>query len=100
MITIDFLGEKVHLELVEHRYRDGNRLAIEARDAMTLENFGMLTVNLPEAALADDEVCIKVWSENSAWVPQVLAQLKDKFVPTGREVRTGFVSAPVYKIAS
>ena len=100
MITIDFLGTPTHLELVEHRYRDNNRLAIEARDAMTLENFGMITVNLPEADLADDEVCVKVWSENSMWVPQVLEQLKDKFVPTGRSIPTGFVSAPVYKVAS
>lgn len=100
MITIDFLGEKVHLVLVEHTYRDNGRRAIEARDSMTLENFGVLTVNIPEAQLADDEVCIKVWSENAYWVPQVLHQLKDKFIPTGREVPTGFVSAPVYKIAS
>jgi hypothetical protein len=99
MITIDFLGTPTHLELVDHTYTNGRR-AIEARDAMTLENFGMITVNLPEADLADDEVCVKVWSENSMWVPQLLAQLKDKFVPTGREVRTGFVSAPIYKIAS
>lgn len=98
MITIDFLGQPTNIELVEHRYRDNNRLAIQAvcEDG---EPFGMLTVNL-ETPLADDEVCIKTWSENSAWVPQVLAALKDKFIPTGREVPTGFVRAPVYKIAS
>lgn len=99
MITIDFLGTPTHLELVNHTYNNG-RKAIEAKDAMSLENFGMITVNIPEAELADDEVCIKVWSENSYWVPQILAQLKDKFIPTGREVRTGFVSAPIYRVAS
>jgi len=99
MITIDFLGTPTTLTLVEHRYSDNDRLAIQAvcEDG---ETFGMVTVNLPEADLAADEICVKVWSENSMWVPQLLAQLKDKFVPTGREVRTGFVSAPVYRVAS
>lgn len=97
MIKITFLGKPVNLELVDHTYTNGRR-AIEA--VCDEGAFGMLTVNLPEADLADDEVCIKVWSENSYWVPQVLAQLKDKFVPTGREIPTGFVRAPVYKIAS
>lgn len=98
MITIQFLGKPVNLELVEHRYTNNGRLAIEA--VCDEGSFGFLTVNIPEANLADDEVCVKVWSENSYWVPQVLEALKDKFVPTGREVPTGFVRAPVYKIAS
>lgn len=98
MITINFLGTPTRLELVEHRYRDNNRLAIQA--VCDDGPFGFLTVNLPEADLADDEICIKVWSENAAWVPQVLHQLQDKFVPTGRSVPTGFVSAPVYKVVA
>lgn len=97
MITIKFLGKPVHLELVDHKYENGRR-AIEARDAMTLEHFGMVTVNIPEADLETDEACIKVWSENSYWVPQILSALKDRFVPTGREVHTGYVSAPVYRL--
>lgn len=97
MITIDFLGTPTRIELVDHTYTNGRR-AIEA--ICDEGAFGMLTVNLPEADLADDEVCVKVWSENSMWVPQVLEQLKDKFVPTGRSIPTGFVSAPVYKVAS
>lgn len=96
-VTINFLGTPTTLTLVEHRYTDNNRLAIQA--VSDGEPFGMLTVNL-ETPLADDEVCVKVWSENSYWVPQVLEQLKDKFIPTGREVPTGFVTAPVYRIAS
>jgi hypothetical protein len=99
-IKIDFLGRPVNITLVEHTYNHNGRLAVEAVDAQTGEPFGMLTVNIPEAEIADDEVCVKVWSENAAWVPQVLAALKDKWIPTGREVPTGFVRAPVYKIAS
>lgn len=98
-MIIEFLGEKVDITLVEHRYRDNGRLAVQAVDSVTGEPFGMITVNL-DTPLADDEVCVKVWSENSYWVPQVLEALKDKWIPTGREVATGFVSAPVYKIAS
>jgi hypothetical protein len=96
MITIDFLGKPVKLQLVPHTYSDNGRLAIEAHDHDG--PFGMLTVNIPEADLADDEVCVKVWSENAYWVPQLLAKLKDRYIPTGRSVRTGFVSAPVYRI--
>jgi len=98
MIVIDFLGTPTNLTLVEHRYRDNDRLAIQA--VCDEGPFGMLTVNIPDAELAPDEVCIKVWSENSTWVPQLLAQLGDKFIPTGRSVHTGFVSAPVYRVAS
>lgn len=98
-VTVTFLGKPTNLLLTEHRYSDNGRLAVQAVVAETGEPFGMLTVNL-ETPLADDEVCVKVWSENAYWVPQVLAAFKDKFIPTGREVRTGFVSAPVYKIAS
>lgn len=97
MITINFLDKKISLTLTDHTYTNGRRAIQAVTDD---EVFGMITVNIPEAELADDEVCVKVWSENSYWVPQVLAAMKDKFIPTGREVRTGFVSAPIYKIAS
>ena len=96
-VTITFLGKPVTLALVEHRYVDNGRLAVEAVDAVTGEPFGMVTVNL-DTPLADNEVCVKVWSENAPWVPQVLAALKWEY--TGRDVPTGFVRAPVYKIAS
>lgn len=98
MITINFLNEPVNLTLVEHTYTDNGRRAYEA--VCDEGRFGMLTVNIPEADLADDEVCIKVWSENASWVPQVLAAMKDKFIPTGRSIPTGFVTAPVYKVVS
>jgi hypothetical protein len=99
-VTINFLGETVTLRLVCHTYNHNGRIAIQAVDNQTDEPFGMVSVNIPDVCLESDEVCIKDWSENAMWVPQVLAELKDKFVPTGREVRSGFVSAPVYKIAS
>jgi hypothetical protein len=99
-VTINFLGEKITLRLVSHTYGNNGRVAIQAVDHQTDEPFGTVSVNIPEVCLENDEVCIKTWSENEMRVPQVLAELKDKLIPTGREVRTGFVSAPVYKIAS
>lgn len=98
-MIINFLGKPVNLQLVDHKYTDNGRRAIQAV-CDDEEVFGMLTVNIPEAELAEDEICVKVWSENSYWVPQILSTLKDRFVPTGREVSTGFVSAPVYKVVS
>lgn len=95
MITIDFLGTPTKIQLVHQTYSDNGRLAIQAYDHEGL--FGTITVNIPEADLEEDEVCVKVWSENAYWVPQILEQLKDRFVPTGKSVRTGFVSAPIYK---
>jgi hypothetical protein len=97
-MIVNFLGKPVKIQLVDHTYTDNGRRAIEA--VCDEGHFGMLTVNVPKAELADDEICVKVWSENAFWAPQVLSELRDKFVPTGREVRTGFVSAPVYKIVS
>jgi len=97
-MIINFLGKPVNIELVDHVYTDNGRRAIQA--VCDEGPFGMLTVNIPDAELADDEICVKVWSENAYWAPQVLSQLKDKFVPTGREVPTGFVSAHVYKVVS
>ena len=97
MVSINFLGKKVTLKLVNRTY-DNGRIAIEAVTGG--ESFGILTVNIPNADLAKDEVCVKVWNENAYWVPQVLSSLKDRFVPTGREIRTGFVSAPVYRLVS
>ena len=90
MIAIDFDGQRI--TLVEDRYANG-RLAIRAvcEDGSP---FGMLTVNL-DSPLADDEVFVKTWSENSSWAPQALEAMH--LIPTGREVSSGFVSAPIYR---
>lgn len=97
-MKINFLGRQVEIELATTVYTDNGRRAIQV--LCNEGPFGMLTVNIPDAELADDEVCVKVWSENSHWVPQVLEQLKDTFIPTGRSARTGFVEAPIYRIVS
>lgn len=75
-----------------------DRLAIQAMDKEEGDCYGTLTVNIPEADLADNEIFVKDWSENEPWVSQVLEQCPDIFEDTGRRQRTGFTSAAVWRI--
>jgi len=54
------------------------------------------TVNIPEVELAEDEVCIKDWSENEGMLDALVEAgiVED----TGRRVEAGFVTAPVARI--
>ena len=54
------------------------------------------TVNVPEADLAADEVCIKDYGENAGVLD--LLVLMDVVVPTGRRILTGFVDVPVARL--
>ena len=74
-----------------------DRLAIEAICKDEGDRYGVLTVNIPEAPIADDEIFVKDWSEN-VWVNQVLEQCPDLFEDTGRRQATGFTSAAVWKV--
>jgi hypothetical protein len=48
------------------------------------------------AVLADDEFCVKTWSENEVLVAPMLAT--GLFEDTGRRVPSGYVVAPVWRI--
>lgn len=48
------------------------------------------------AAVADDEFCVKTWSENEVLVAPMLAT--GLFEDTGRRVPSGYVVAPVWRI--
>jgi hypothetical protein len=48
------------------------------------------------AAVAEDEFCVKTWSENEVLVSPMLAT--DLFEDTGRRVPSGCVVAPVWRI--
>ncbi len=54
------------------------------------------TVNVPEADLGPDEVCIKDYGENAGVLD--LLVLMDVVVPTGRRILTGFVDVPVARL--
>lgn len=94
--TIEFFDEEVSLRLkVVGEYNSGMK-AIEAIDE-TNQCFGRLTVNVEGVNLEPDEIIVKTYSENEAWVTQVLTNLSKHFIPTGKTVQSGFVTLPIYK---
>jgi hypothetical protein len=62
------------------------------------EPVGTLSVNVPESAgeLADDEFFAKTYSENEGFVQPALAS--GLFEDTGRVVRAGYLSFPVWRV--
>lgn len=91
---INFCDEDYDLLLIEENYTNG-RLAIRA--ICDNETWGVLTVNIPEAELEEDEIVVKTYSENKEWATQLIQKLPETFIPTGKTVKTGFVECPIYK---
>lgn len=62
------------------------------------EPVGTLSVNVPESAreLADDEFFAKTYSENARFVQPALDS--GLFEDTGRVVRAGYLSFPVWRV--
>lgn len=92
---INAFGENHTIRTVESHYQNG-RIAIKAMNHKG-EQFGMLTVNIPDAELADDEFILKNYSENAGWAEEAVAQF-GQFENTGRFARSGFVTCPIYRI--
>jgi hypothetical protein len=96
--TIQFYGSEVALRLkVAGEYASSGMKAIDAIDESDGSLFGRLTINVPGVELQPGEIIVKNYSENEAWVPQVLRNLSQYFVPTGITVKSGFVTMPIYK---
>src|SRR5438876_9771129 len=57
------------------------------------EPIATATVNLPEAALADDETCIKDYAENAGMLDALVAA--GIVTPTGLSIESGYVRIPV-----
>lgn len=79
------------------RYSNG-RIALTLVDQRDGEPVATATTNLPDEPLADDEVVIKDWSENTGMVTALVAA--GVIEQPHRSVVTGFVKAPVARIAS
>jgi hypothetical protein len=62
----------VALTITTATYRDSGRTAIRAIDCDTGEPVAMLSVNMPEISLAEDEVLIKDYSENEGALETLL----------------------------
>jgi len=95
-IQIRAFGQTHDVKLNLARYGN-NRLAIQLmfRDG---EPWGVLTVNIHDKLLADNEIFVKTWSENEAWVYQVLEQCPDLFEDTDRVQCCGYTQAEVWRI--
>lgn len=82
------------------RFELNTRLYPNKRLALELiedgEPWGVLTTNLVEALLADDEICIPTWNLPEDVLAKFLAS--GKFEDTGRREPAGFVEAPVWRV--
>lgn len=96
-VSLVCFGKMRSLALYADGYAVGG-LAIHAFDEGANEPWGDVTVKVFGTSLADGEVCVKTWSENSDWVPQLLSLLPDVFQDTGRRVSCGFTEAQVWKV--
>lgn len=75
------------------RYADNNRVAIQLVDAEDGGPVAMATLNLPDVPMAEDEVAIKDYSENTGMAQ---ALINAGIVASPRRVESsGFVSVPV-----
>lgn len=59
------------------------------------EQFGRLTVCVPDTKLEDGEFLVKTWSEN-VWANRLLEE--SLFEDTGKRVPTGFCEAQIWKL--
>ena len=76
-------------------YYEGEGIALKITDA-TGQPYTVLTINLPEARLQEDEFLVKTWSEN-ALIIECIRKL-DIFEETAKRVRTGFCVAEIWRL--
>jgi len=98
--TIKAFNENVEIELKTDLYHQSKRLCIIAyvvEDNQLIESWGKVTVNVPEIPLEENEIIVKVHSENE-WVLQLLNLLPDVFRDTQKRIASGFVELQVWKL--
>ena len=87
------------------RYRLGPRLDRHVLDTVldwldahraAAAQIGQCNINLGAATLADDEFCVKAWSENEPLIAPLLAA--GLFEDTGRRTPTGYAVSPTWRI--
>lgn len=60
------------------------------------EPYGVLTCNIVEAQIEDDEICIPSWNLREDLLAGYLAS--GQFEETGKGAATGFVVAPIWRV--
>ena len=94
LATFSFKGKTLYI--MSTTYKEGNRTAIVIQDNDGCPQ-AVLTVNLPNQPLEDDEFFVKTWSENEEISRAAL--YSGLFLDTGKRVTNGFVQAHVWKFA-
>ncbi|HNS55596.1 MAG TPA: hypothetical protein PKO34_00965 [Smithellaceae bacterium] len=92
-IVVNGYSTTIHLE----EYSEGGRLAIILVCDDDGQEYGTLTVNMPEVPLEPDEIIVKRWSENVNMSEAAL--MSGLFQDTGKRVATGFVQAHIWRIS-
>jgi len=76
-------------------YANG-RMALRLVDAETGEPIATASVNVPEEPLAEDEICIKTWSENEGMEESLVAANIIK--PAHRYIKLGWVTGYICRL--
>jgi len=97
-LKVTAFGRIWNTEFYVERYKEGAlALLLVITDGENAgDDFGTLTVNIPDVLLRGHEVLIKNWSENEEMAKAALES--DLFIDTGKRVATGFVEAPIWEI--
>lgn len=82
------------LKMTAGAYRNG-RMAVRVEGEQG-EPWGMLTVNIPDLPLKDNEILVKTWEESQGLREPALAS--GHFVDTGVRVPINRVAAEVWRI--
>ena len=90
MKTVKFM--QWECKVVKHHYVN-NRVALELIDANDGEPVAMASINIPEIALASDEIIIKDYSENEGMLDCLLKAGVVEL--SGRYVQHGFCQSPI-----
>lgn len=85
-------GEEKEVTLLKEAYINNKRIAIVGIEDE--EPYGVLSVNLADAELAENEVAIKTWGENELWAKSALQS--GFFLDTGKRIPTGWCEASVW----
>lgn len=95
-LEIDSLGTSYKTFFRVGQYSNG-RIALELiTDDKYQECFAVLTVNLPEIKIGENNIIVKTWSENKNVAKAALAS--GKFIDTGKRIPTGFVEASIWEV--
>lgn len=88
-------GDIYEVEAQRTKYPAGGAPAVVLLDPKDGSRSGTLSVNMPGVQLADDEFCVKTWSENEIYREPALKS--GLFEDTGRRTPAGYAEAEIWR---